>query len=109
MNFTPLEKFTQAMFSEAVGTVFRVQINAEVTTELQLVEVTPGISATANNREAAKYDSFSLMFQGPGEQFLPQKMYPFEHDKLGRFELFIVPVGKEGGVFRYQAVFNRRA
>lgn len=108
MNFTPLEHFTQSMFSGAVGTVFRVQINPELTTELRLMEVAPGLGATANDREASRYESFSLMFHGPGERFLPQRMYPFDHDKLGRFELFIVPVGKEGGVFKYQAVFNRR-
>jgi hypothetical protein len=108
MNFKPLESFTQSMFSEAVGTVFRVQTNPEVTTGLRLMEVTPGLSTTANDREAARYESFSLVFQGPGEQFLPQRMYAFDHDHLGRFELFIVPVGKEGGGFKYQAVFNRR-
>lgn len=108
MNFTPLENFTQAMFSEAVGTAFRIQTGPEEMTDLLLVEVKPGLGATSTSPDATRYESFSLMFRGPGERFFPQKIYPFHHDKLGSFELFIVPVGKEGGLFKYQAVFNRR-
>jgi hypothetical protein len=34
-------------------------------------------------------------------------MYTFEHDRIGRFELFVVPIGRKPGLFQYQAVFNR--
>jgi hypothetical protein len=52
------------------------------------------------------YESFSLLFQGPAEPFLPQAIYPLEHAQLGAFALFLVPVGKNAAGFLYEAVLN---
>ena len=44
---------------------------------------------------------------GPADRFYQQGTYQFEHERIGRFNLFIVPVGKAGdGRFRYEAAFN---
>ncbi|MBI1765935.1 MAG: hypothetical protein HYR56_31405 [Acidobacteria bacterium] len=60
----------------------------------------------ARQREA----SFSLMFRGPADWPLRQRSYNVAHPKLGKLELFLVPVGKveKDAVARlYEAVFNR--
>jgi hypothetical protein len=51
-------------------------------------------------------EQFSLMFQGPGEIFMPQGMYTLTHRTLGTFDLFLVPIGKDDNGFSYEAVFN---
>lgn len=62
--------------------------------------------------EATRKDStaghFSLLFRGDATQPLDQNTYRFEHARLGRFEMFIVPVGRPGETHcYYEAVFNR--
>lgn len=53
---------------------------------------------------------FSLMFLGDPARQLEQNTYSFEHDKLGQFEMFIVPVGRaDGSSCYYEAVFNLKA
>jgi hypothetical protein len=37
---------------------------------------------------------------------LPQRTYDFRNERLGSFELFIVPIGPEDGAMRYEAVFT---
>ncbi|HZV35423.1 MAG TPA: hypothetical protein VFB72_12695 [Verrucomicrobiae bacterium] len=108
MNSVPLESLTKEKFANALNTQFRVLIDSAAPVELQLVEVTAAPTVASSGRDAGLFESYSLMFAGPGERFLPQKMYSFEHEIIGRFDLFIVPVGREGGTFKYQAIFNRR-
>lgn len=38
---------------------------------------------------------------------LGQGTFELEHEKLGTFPLFLVPIGPDHQGFRYQAVFNR--
>jgi hypothetical protein len=49
---------------------------------------------------------FSIVFLGPLEPVLPQRIYRFEHEALGTFELFIVPIGPDESGMRYEAVFS---
>ena len=49
---------------------------------------------------------FSLIYRGPLTPILPQQIYPVEHPELGTLELFLVPVGPEGGGMQYEAVFT---
>ena len=53
-------------------------------------------------------ERFSLLFQGDAANPLGQNTYSFEHARLGRFEMFIVPIGREDrNHCHYEAVFNR--
>ena len=38
---------------------------------------------------------------------IPAPAKPLEHEKLGRFELFLVPVREDPEGYYYEAVFNR--
>ena len=65
---------------------------------------------TDNDRQprvAARQERFSLVFRGPHDRLQQQGLYPMQHDQLGAFELFLVPVGEDTAGIYYEAVFNR--
>jgi hypothetical protein len=94
-----LEDFTLATFADRLGETFRAGKGADAL-ELELVEAT-----AAAGRQGAGRVPFSLVFRGPLEPVLPQRIYRFEHHELGAFDLFIVPVGPDETGMRYEAVF----
>ncbi|HEY3762547.1 MAG TPA: hypothetical protein VGN23_12445 [Verrucomicrobiae bacterium] len=102
MKDTPLDQLTPVNFSRLLNLRFRVCLDAANTLEAELIEVTPG-----HAMKDTPYENFSLLFNGPRHPVLPQGIYGFEQDNLGRFELFIVPVGQNQNGTQYQAVFNR--
>jgi hypothetical protein len=106
MKDISLDELTLGKFTDALNTKFRVRGNATDVVELELIAAQAG-RAHQPSRGQARYESFSLLVAGPSDQPLIQRLYPFEHDQIGRFELFIVPVGCGTGVLHYQAVFNR--
>jgi len=93
-----LETFTLQTFTPLVGTSFRVQASADLGVDLALTEASSP-SPTGN--------PFSLLFAGPRQPILAQATYPFEHGTLGRFDLFIGPIGQNATATIYEAVFNR--
>ena len=56
---------------------------------------------------SARTEQFSLLFRGAGSAVYPQRIYSVEHDVIGRFDLFLVPIGRDSQGTIYQAVFNR--
>jgi hypothetical protein len=51
-------------------------------------------------------EPFALYFRSASQVVLPQRIYPFVHADMGRFELFIVPIAREPEGIVYEAVFN---
>jgi hypothetical protein len=51
-------------------------------------------------------EPFSLYFRSASQVVLPQRIYPFVHDAMGRFDLFIVPIAREPEGIVYEAVFG---
>ncbi len=49
---------------------------------------------------------FSLVFLGPREPVLPQRIYRLTHDELGELEIFLVPIAQDADGTRYEAVFT---
>jgi hypothetical protein len=100
-----LETFTAATFTPFVDTEFAARIGEEAGLTLRLLEASEadgeGAAATAGRRKP-----FALLFGGPLRPILPQRTYTLDHERLVSFELFIVPIGPEGGVMRYEAVFG---
>jgi hypothetical protein len=92
---------TEAEFSKHVNTKFRVA--SEQPIELELAEVKGYLSKA---HEQSGMERFSIFFNGPREPFLPQGVYALEHDLMGAFELFLVPLGNNENGVRYEAVFN---
>lgn len=93
---TDLHKDT---FNAHLGTVFAVQDAAGREVPLAL--------STVTGKDDPVLEQFSLIFSGPADSFLAQGTYEFTHPGMGRFALFIVPIGSSPQGFRYQAVFNR--
>lgn len=97
-----LENFTAATFQEHLKTAFRVLPEGAEPLSFELVEVAALGTPGAEGRE-----QFSLLFRGPAEPLLAQSLWPMEHEELGTFELFLVPVGPDAeGRHRYEAVFT---
>jgi hypothetical protein len=67
--------------------------------DLVLAEVTD--AGQGANRRA-----FSLIFSAPSQPVKPQAIYRLDHPAMGALEIFLVPLGPEHGVFRYQAIFT---
>jgi len=93
---------TVETFEGREGQPFSIQF-ADVALELTLAEVTPAPGSWGRGEARAP---FSILFHGPLEHVLPQRIWPLDHDELGRLEMFLVPLGPEGEAMRYQAVFN---
>jgi hypothetical protein len=53
-----------------------------------------------------EHEDFSLVFRGPGDVFLPQGIYLFNHPSIGDFDCFLVPYEEVKDGFLYTAVFN---
>lgn len=95
-----LEKLTWAIFTENLNTRFRINHQDAPALEVELIEVKPG-------RSTPRQEQFSLLFQAPQDVPIQQGMFRLEHDKIGEFDLFLVPVRKDEQAFYYEAVFNR--
>jgi hypothetical protein len=97
-----LDKLHLETFSQHLNSKFTVKSESSPNAvELQLIE------AESAAKPAPGYEQFSLVFSSPPDSFLEQATYSFEHDGLGTFELFIVPIRRDEDGFKYQAVINR--
>jgi len=100
-----LERLTAETFLLAVGETFRLDAGDAGTLELELLE------SRLHDPDAAMVDKsgtrapFSLLFLGPVDPVLPQRIYRLEHDSVGPIEIFIVPVGRDDTGTTYEAVF----
>src|SRR5256885_1176645 len=92
-----LSEVTYETFATELGSPFQLDYGADAPLVLKLVEVTAGKQASVGFRRTP----FSLLFRGPRQPVLPQRTYPLEHARLGRLEIFIVPLGPEGEGMQY--------
>jgi hypothetical protein len=107
MNALPLDQLKLETFAARLQIKFRVYLDDANFVELELVEANGTNTHDPAKPMAPFQESFSLIFNGPKNSPLLQNIYSFEQDGLGRFDLFIVPIGQKNGSFQYQAVFNR--
>jgi hypothetical protein len=91
---------THEEFSKHLNTKFRIPISDTEAVDAELTEVTEHLVSPRQER-------FSIYFRAANETFLGQGMRRFEHDKMGSFELFIVPMGRDEEGTSYESVFNR--
>ena len=91
---------THEEFSKNANTKFQVQIDKDSHVELELI----GISEL---KLYPQQEEFAIVFRGPLDSFLGQGARNFAHDRMGQFELFIVPIRQDAQGFYYEAIFNR--
>ena len=91
---------TQEAFAQNLNTNFRVSGDDSSQFDLELTEV-------SELKLVKTQEEFSLVFRGPLDHFLGQGTRSFEHEKMGQFELFIVPIKQDDKGYYYEAIFNR--
>lgn len=100
--FKIIDKFTRQTFLPFLNNLFTVKFESGESLELTL---------NAVEQLSKHYDksdnSFTLAFVGPNEHPLQQSLYHFEHETLGKFPLFLVPVAQNENNFIYESVFAR--
>lgn len=94
------ERIEKAAFAENLNTTFRVLLNDAESVELELKEIT-------EKDLDPKQEQFTLVFHGPLQTLLQQRTYQIEHERIGKFDLFLVPIGQSKDGFTYEAIFNR--
>jgi hypothetical protein len=101
-NFGPMTtELTRELFHDKVGQIWAIDESDAPPIELTLTEVEP-----LKNYAKLKREPFSLYFTTCGDFVLPQRLYALRHGTLGRMAIFLVPIGREGDITTYQAVFN---
>ncbi|HEV2147820.1 MAG TPA: hypothetical protein VGR37_10490 [Longimicrobiaceae bacterium] len=96
-----IETFTHETFAGHVGEPFRIHADDGSSIEARLASARTWGSGSDGHRVP-----FTLTFHGPLSPVLPQRIYRLQHDGIGTFELFLVPVGPAGGEMQYEAVFS---
>ena len=98
-------ELTRSTFAPHLSSEFTVHVGSLRRVEARLVEVAdlPQPGASAADREGR----FVLRVTAARAEAFGQDTYDVQHPRLGRFALFLVPVGESGDVRHYEAVFNR--
>ena len=96
-----LENFTIGTFSGHLGETFRIYPEDAGPLEVELTSAT-GLGEDPEHGGRP----FSIVFRGPKDVLLSQRIYRMEHAEIGAFELFLVPIGPDEAGLRYEAVFT---
>lgn len=99
-------RLTHALFAKHEGERFQVTREAQPSLEFELIEVSTLPSHADPDDPVASKEPFSLVFRGPHDIVLEQRIYTLEHASLGKLEIFLVPLGPDKHGVRYEAVFN---
>lgn|SRR5574341_482670 len=94
------ERLEHGAFFENLNSKFRLQVEASDWLDLELVEV-------SELKQTERQEIFSIVFRCRSKVVLPQRIYRLEHDSMGGFDLFLVPIRKDDESVYYEAVFNR--
>ena len=105
-----LDQISFRAFASSVGNGFQMSQGGYPRLRLVLVQARPElpIAARQNAPAPTEDEHFSLLFQGPLDQPVEQGTHWFEHPRIGRFAMFIVPIySSDLDRLHYEAVFNR--
>lgn len=113
-GFGSLSRISYSQLAAQIDTPFRVYAPSGRVVELRLLKApltarSPVVPGRRPPPDAGN-EKFSLIFSSPQDELLPDAIHPFEHDELGRFDMYIGQVGpRDLERVRYQSVFNRPA
>lgn len=102
MSEALFEDFTLDRFAPLLGEVFEIEVDGTALAAT-LVEATDLREVQGAGRLSRQ---FSLVWRGPRDARLEQRIYPVRHHALGRMELFLVCLGPDAEGMRYEAVFT---
>ncbi|HXT51687.1 MAG TPA: hypothetical protein VN811_11630 [Thermoanaerobaculia bacterium] len=94
-----LDQLGPGDFQPLVGQSFTVVLNeGDLALELVNVRVLP--------KHSRRAEPFVLLFHGPQQPVLPQRIYTVAHGETGPLVIFLVPVQGGAAGIEYEAVFN---
>jgi len=98
-----LDKLTSADFIPYLHQPFFIYLEGSLPYALELISVNE-LGEAINPGERRP---FSLIFSNPRKDaYLSQRIYRFEHEKMGSLELFLVPLGPDQTGMKYEAIFS---
>ena len=103
---TRLAALTHEDFARHLGEPFQLTRDGDEAAgalELRLLRVD---AAPVRDRLPRARTPFSMVLVGPGDPVLPQRIYRLENESLGRLDIFLVPIARDEGGVRYEAVFS---
>jgi hypothetical protein len=95
------ETLTKENWTKLQGENFQVDTGNPDPLMMKLAAVSGYGHRLGGNREA-----FSLLFCGPLQPVLPQRIYQVAHAGIGSQDIFLVPIGPQAGGMGYEAVFT---
>ena len=95
-----LEALTAGDFAPLLHERFLLAAGGASPFDVELIDVSE-MAAAGDSRS-----QFSLVFRGGPTPPIAQGIHRLEHDRLGRLDLFLVPLGPDGDGQRYEAVFT---
>lgn len=100
----PLTYLKREHFEPFINAGFTISSDAGRTAVIRLNEAVD-LKNEINDERGYTGESYRLGFNAARKIDLAQGTYHFDHENLGRFSLFLVPVGGRGT--RYEAIVNR--
>jgi hypothetical protein len=101
-----LSAMTMETFRQHLNTYFAFTLGGSRIATLELIEVADSRPEAFRKVAASKgKECFVLAFVGPKP--LEQAVYTLEHNRLGSFQLLVVPGGAGSQGFVFEAVINR--
>jgi len=99
----PLDALSADEFNDCLHQSFRIRAGDE-TIAAELVEVR-GVKSHTRRQDR---NPFSILFQGPIDKPLEQRIYRLTNDTMGEIDLFLVTLGPDadGNGMIYEAVFT---
>ena len=97
-----LDRLKSSDFAPCLHEKFLLHLGEETPSAVELIQVTELGAAPPDGHRRP----FSIILRGPRDRRLPQMIYKLEHEKLGTFEIFLVPVAVDDKGYHYEAVFN---
>ncbi|HLZ52488.1 MAG TPA: hypothetical protein VKP61_17190 [Candidatus Acidoferrum sp.] len=88
------------ILSKYLHSKFYVQRAGAADLELELFEI-------EEKHVSPRMEEFLLLFRGPLAPVFTLGIRTLEHDKLGPFDIFLVPMRPDSRGMRYQAAFTR--
>jgi hypothetical protein len=86
-------------FSAAVTTSFEVSAGDQHPVQFTLVECNTLL-------DSEMQETYSLLFRGPADHPPVQGIYALDNDKLGKLELFLVPIKRDDEGLYFEAIMN---
>lgn len=108
----PSALLNQQAFSNCLGSEFRIADREGARIRAKLIEVydwKPKLAKQSKglvSKPIVPKECFSAVFLAPPGARLLQHTYTIEHGTLGKFSLFLVPMGRSRQGTYYEAVFN---